>query len=162
LPERAGSVFGFQVAFCWRNTAIYGGLLLFGFLYGLARDRDTGWLRWLRRPVKLRTFFLLLLPMAADGVTHMLGVRDMSSNVPMDAWYGFLYTGGGSQVFTANWWLRIATGLLAALGAVWFAYPRINKMMHDSEALRLSYRRIALDSRDRETIEPPMSPVSPI
>jgi uncharacterized membrane protein len=142
-------VFGFQVAFCWRNTALYGGLLLFGVLYWVARDGNVTWLQWLRRPIKLRTFMLLLLPMVADGVTHMLGVRDMSSNVPMDAWYGFLYTGQGSQVFTANWWLRIVTGLLAALGAVWFAYPRINKMMHDSEALRQSYRQLATSSQEQ-------------
>ena len=52
LPERAGTVFGYQVAFCYRNTAIYGGFIVFGALYGLALlstlagkhgspDRDT-------------------------------------------------------------------------------------------------------------------------
>ena len=130
-------MFGFQVAFCWRNTALYGGLLLFSILYGLARDRDVGWLRWLKRPVRLRTFFLLLLPMVLDGFSHMFGLRDMGSNVPMDAWYGLLLR--GSQTFSFNWWLRIATALLAALGAVWFTYPRINKAMQQSEELRRSY-----------------------
>lgn len=119
-------MFGFQVAFCWRNTAIYGGTLLFGILYGLARDRNVSWLRWLRKPIGFWTFLVLLLPMALDGFTHLLGLRDMSEDVPMDLWYGALY-GSGSQVGSVNWWLRIITGLLAALGFVWFAFPRMNK-----------------------------------
>lgn len=129
------------MAFCWRNTAIYTGLVLFGVLYGLARDRNLRRLRWLRRPIKWWAFVLLLLPMAADGITHMLGLRDMSENVPMDMWYGWLYSNPGSQVFSPNWWLRIVTGLLAALGVVWFAFPRINRIVEESEALRQAYRR---------------------
>ena len=30
LPERAGSLFGYQVAWCWRNTAIYTSMFLAG------------------------------------------------------------------------------------------------------------------------------------
>lgn len=134
-------MFGYQVAFCWRNTAIYSGLFLFGVLYGLARDRNLRRLRWLLKPIKWWVFVLLLLPMAVDGITHMLGLRDMSENVPMDVWYGWLYGNPGSQVFSPNWWLRIITGLLAALGVVWFAYPRMNMAVEEGEALRRAYRQ---------------------
>ncbi|MDQ6693772.1 MAG: DUF2085 domain-containing protein [Chloroflexota bacterium] len=132
---------GYQVAFCWRNTAIYGGIFLFGLLYGLARDRNVRGLRWLRRPPRLWVSFLLVLPMGIDGITHMLGLRDMSENVPMDMWYGSLFTGGGSQVFSVNWWLRIVTGLLAALALVWFAFPRLQRGMDEAEEMRLHYRQ---------------------
>jgi len=138
LPERAGSVFGYQVAFCWRNTAIYAGLFAFSVLYGLARDRNISALNWLRKPIRLRTFLLMLSPMALDGFTHMFGLRDMVENVNMDMWYGSLLS--GSQVFSANWWLRMITGILAALGFVWYAFPRINKGIQDSEELRQEYR----------------------
>lgn len=138
-------MFGYQVAFCWRNTAIYGGLLLFSILYGLARDRNVAMLRWLKRPIRIWTFLLMLLPMALDGFTHIFGLRDMVENVNMDMWYGSLFS--GSQVFSANWWLRIITGMLAALGFVWFVFPRINKVVQDSEELHLSYRQYLASSR---------------
>lgn len=150
-------MFGYQVAFCWRNTAIYGGVLLFGVLYGLARDRDVSVLRWLKRPIRLWVFLLFLLPMALDGISHMLGLRDMAENVMMDMWYGSLFK--GAQVFSFNWWIRIFTGLLSALGFVWFAFARINKGMEQSEALRLAYRQqfAALASRPLEP--PPHQPL---
>lgn len=132
-------MFGYQVAFCWRNTAIYGGLLLFGILYGLARDRGIRWLGWVKRPVGLGGLVLFLLPMALDGSSHMLGLRDMSANVNMDMWYGTLLS--GSEVLSLNWWLRVITGLLAALGFVRFAFPRFDKAVQESEALRLAYRQ---------------------
>ncbi len=132
-------MFGYQVAFCWRNTAIYAGMLMFGILYGLARDRDIAMLRWLKRPIRVWTLLLMLLPMALDGFTHIFGLRDMVENVNMDMWYGSLFS--GSQVFSANWWLRILTGMMAALGIVWFLFPRINKGAQDSEELRVSYRK---------------------
>ncbi len=132
-------MFGYQVAFCWRNTAIYGGLFLFGILYGLARDRNIVALRWVRKPIPLWALILMLVPMAADGFTHIFGLRDMVENVNMDMWYGSLFS--GSQLFSANWWLRIITGLLAALGLVWFLFHRVNAGVAASEELRFSYQQ---------------------
>jgi uncharacterized membrane protein len=134
LPERAATLFGYQVAYCWRNTAIYTGLFLFGALYGLARDRHVSWLAWLPRSVPLWGFMLLLVPMALDGLSHMFGLRDSTLG---EQSFGSLLT--GSQVLSLNWFLRVFTGSLAALGAVWFAFPRINKAMQEAEALRLAY-----------------------
>ena len=132
-------MFGYQVAFCWRNTAIYSGALLFGILYGLARERDIPWLGWLKKPIRWWAFVLFLLPMAVDGFTHLLGLRDMGDNVSMDIWYGALYGAGGSQIFSLNWWLRIITGLLAALGVVWFAYLRLERAILEPEDQRRAY-----------------------
>jgi uncharacterized membrane protein/glutaredoxin len=147
LPERAANVLGYQVAFCWRDTSIYTGLLLFGLLYGLARDHNIGWLRWMRRPIRLWVFILFLVPMAVDGFTHMFGLRDMYGNPNMDIWYGLRLISMGSQMFSFNWWMRIITGLLAALGAVWFAYPRMNRAVEEAEALRQLYRQSAMVGR---------------
>src|SRR5438046_7321543 len=67
LPERAGSVFGYQVAFCYRNTALYGGAALFGAMYGLARDNRVPLFSWLKKPISWRWLVLFLLPLAIDG-----------------------------------------------------------------------------------------------
>jgi uncharacterized membrane protein len=150
LPERAGSVFGYQVGFCYRNTALYGGTAMFGAVYALARDHNVSWLKWLRRPVAWWGLVLLLLPMAADGVTHMLGLRD--SMMDMDATFGSFYV--GSQMWSLNWWLRVVTGLLAALGAVWFAFPRMDRTMDESEAMRMAYRMSEIRSQKSDVADP--------
>ena len=40
--------------------------------------------------------------------------------------------------------MRIVTRRLAALGVVWFASPRINKLMEQSEEVRRPYRELAV------------------
>ncbi len=138
LPERAGTVFGYQVAFCYRNTAIYAGVLAAGILFGLARDRNVSWLQWLRRPLAWYWFVLMLVPLLVDGVTHMFGLRDMLS-MDMDASFGSFYI--GSQAFSLNWWLRIITGGLAGLAVAWFAFPRMNQAAAESQAVQMAYRQ---------------------
>ena len=80
-------------------------------------------------------------------MTHLLGLRDdmMSVSGMSDPMYGSFLV--GSQVGSLNWWLRVLTGLLAALGAVWFAYPRMERTLEESEAMRLMYRQSAVNSR---------------
>jgi uncharacterized membrane protein/glutaredoxin len=143
LPERAGTVFGYQVAFCYRNTAIYGGFIVFGALYGLARDRHAPRLQWLRKPLPWWLFAAMLLPMAGDGLTHMLGLRDTMLDMTEEANFGMFTI--GSQPFSLNWWLRVITGFLAACGAVWFAFPRMDRAVAESEAQAQIYRMSALN-----------------
>lgn len=138
LPERAGTVFGYQVAFCYRNTAIYAGVLVAGLLFGLARDRNVSGLQWLRRPLRWYWFVLMLVPLLVDGVTHMFGLRDMLS-MDMDTSFGSFYI--GSQAFSLNWWLRIITGGLAGLAVAWFAFPRMNEAAAESQAVQQAYRQ---------------------
>jgi uncharacterized membrane protein len=123
-------------------------------MYGLGRDLNVQWLRGLRKAIPWWGLLLLLLPMMADGLTHMFGVRDAMLPPEMDASFGSFYI--GSQVFSFNWWLRIITGLTAALGAVWFAFPRMDRAVSDSEALRLIYQQSAANP------QPPVSGYQPV
>ena len=146
------------MAFCWRNTAIYSGTFLFGLLYSIARERKVPYLRWILRPLPFWGLILLVMPMALDGGTHLLGLRDMSENVNMDMWYSLLFSSSGSQVFSINWWLRIVTGLLAALGVVWFLFGRFDNAVKESEAMWRSYNyRYGYGRAQTETANEPAS-----
>lgn len=68
MPERSFFLFGYQMAYCQRDTAIYGGVLALGLLYGLVRRHI--------RPLSLRWAALLALPMAIDGFTQLFGLRE--------------------------------------------------------------------------------------
>ena len=156
LPERAATLFGYQVAFCWRNAAIYGGLFGFGLLYALSTRPPvssrgplavsaliTRHLAKLPRAIPLWAYMLTLAPLALDGFTHMLGLRDGLFNEP--TFGSFLV---GSQFLSLNWWLRISTGLLAAFGTVWFTFPRLDIYMTMTRVTRVRVR--------------PPSPMSPL
>jgi uncharacterized membrane protein len=138
LPERAATIFGYEVAQCIRCSALYGGMFLFGLAFGLARDRKVPWLQWLLRPLPWYLFLLFLVPILADGITHMAGIRVLS-DYTVQAQFGTFEI--GAHPFSFNWWLRIFTGLLAGLGAVWFAYPRMSRSMQESEEMRRAYQR---------------------
>jgi uncharacterized membrane protein len=84
---------GFKLALCQRDMALYGGLLVAGLLFGLVRKR--------LRPLKLWIFGLLLLPMAVDGVTQLLFLRE------------------------STWPLRSVTGGLVGVASVWLLYPHL-------------------------------------
>ena len=93
---------GYKMAFCERDFALYGGFLLMGLLYGLTRRY------W--RPLSWRWYFVSLLPMALDGGTQLVGLRE------------------------STWWLRLFTGALVAWTTVWALYPRMDQVMRDSLA----------------------------
>jgi uncharacterized membrane protein len=84
---------GFKMALCQRDMALYGGLLVAGLLFGLVRER--------LRPLKLWIFGLFLLPMAIDGFTQLLLLRE------------------------STWLLRVVTGGLVGVGSVWLVYPHL-------------------------------------
>jgi uncharacterized membrane protein len=148
LPERAAFIFGYQVAFCWRNSAIYSGLFGFGLLYALSTmpRRDSGGsggpsvrpghlpriLSRLPRAIPLWVFLLTLTPIALDGFSHMFGLRDNLFSNGTPTFGSFLV---GSQFLSLNWWLRVSTGLLAAFGMVWFTLPRLDKYLAMTTAI---------------------------
>jgi uncharacterized membrane protein len=129
VPERSAQLGGLPVCLCWRCTAIYGGSLLFGSIYAISRDRNIDWLAWLRRPVSLVVMLLFGLPLILDGATHALGFRTgIADAYSSDFWLSW-------QAFSADWWLRIVTALVATVGAVKFLCPRLDKLGYEYEKL---------------------------
>jgi uncharacterized membrane protein len=95
LPHRSFFLFGSQVAICERDVAIYGAIGLTGLLFALV---GRSW-----RPLPWRWYFALLIPIAVDGTTQALGIRESS------------------------WELRLATGTLFGVATVWLAYPHLER-----------------------------------
>lgn len=92
---------GWKVAFCQRDVAIYGSILLAGFAYGLVRRRWQGW------KLPFRYYLLFLVPMGIDGILQLVGVHE------------------------SNWVLRSVTGAIFGVGSVLFAYPYLDEGMRD-------------------------------
>lgn len=88
---------GYKMAFCQRDLALYGSLLVGGLIFALTR-------RWLR-PLPWKVYILFLLPMALDGGTQLIRLRE------------------------STWALRLITGTLAGLATVWALYPRVDEAL---------------------------------
>jgi len=88
---------GYKVALCQRDVAIYGAFLLAGLLYARLRPRIPH--------LPLGLYLLLVFPMALDGLTQLIGLRE------------------------STWLLRTVTGALFALGSVWLAYPFLERAL---------------------------------
>jgi uncharacterized membrane protein len=96
---------GYKVAFCERDAAMYGSILLAGLVFGMVRGSWAGRRRVPKLP--LRAYALFLLPMAIDGFTQLFGLRE------------------------STWALRLVTGILFGFGTVWLAYPYVQDAMDD-------------------------------
>ncbi len=93
------SEIGYKVALCQRDVAIYGAVFFAGVIFAFVRS-------WLK-PLPIKWFILLALPMAIDGGTQLIGLRE------------------------SNWLLRTLTGGLFGMAAVWWAYPYVQAAMND-------------------------------
>ncbi len=102
LIERAfigNAEIGWKVALCQRDVAIYAGVLAAGLSYALVRDRT--------KPLPFKLFVLLAIPIALDGGTQLIGLRE------------------------SNWILRTLTGALFGVAAVYLAYPYVQEAMQE-------------------------------
>ena len=68
LPSHSWFPFGYQMAYCQRDTAIYGAMLLGGLAYARQRYWTRGLPWW--------GYALLSLPIAIDGGAAVLGIRE--------------------------------------------------------------------------------------
>ena len=121
---------GWKVAWSDRMVSMYTGLLAAGLLYAALRRQ--------LKPLPWWGFLLLALPMALDGGTHLLsdlagighGFRDSNAWLAAltgNAWPAAFYAGDAFGSFNSG--MRLMTGLLFALGAVWFAYPHLEAQL---------------------------------
>jgi uncharacterized membrane protein len=129
------SSMGWKVAWSDRMVSMFSSILVFGWLWWPIRRKI--------RPLKMTGVLLLMLPMAIDGITHMISdVSGLHSGFRFtNEWLAVLTQNSlpasfyiGDAIGSFNSWLRLITGLLFGLSMVWFGFPIID------EAISLSRR----------------------
>ncbi len=124
---------GWKVAWSDRMISFYTSIWLFAVAWVPLRHKA--------KPLSWWMFGLLLVPIVLDGGTHAVsdlagighGFRD--SNVwlaaltqhSLPAWF---YAGDALGSF--NSWMRLISGLLFGIGAVWYAFPYIEEAARDT------------------------------
>ena len=120
------SELGWKVGWSDRMVFMYSSIILWGIIFYYPFHRKLKRLPWWG-------FVLLLLPMAIDGGTHFIsdivggiGEGFRYSNLWLSALTGNTFTATfyvGDALGSFNSWMRFLTGLLFALGVVWFVFP---------------------------------------
>lgn len=100
IPAHSFYVLGHQLGMCARNFSIYTAMFIGSLAFVLSKKRLPGIPWWL--------WVLMMIPMALDGTTQMVGLRE------------------------STWELRVITGTLFGLGNVWFVLPFIQKTLRES------------------------------
>jgi len=100
---------GYKIALCQRDLGIYGGILLFGLLYGVTGKRIPGlpWYLWL---------VLGILPVAIDGLSQLI------SQPPLTI----------LPYRESTWYFRSLTGFLFGFMTAWFGYPLLEDSMKET------------------------------
>jgi uncharacterized membrane protein len=125
---------GWKVAWSDRMVSFYFMVPVFGLVYALLRAVGVR-----VKPISWLVLAVLLAPIAVDGATHALndvlagmtgaGFRDTNAWLALltgNAFPGFY---AGDQLGTFNWWARLITGLLAALGLAFFTLPWLEQLV---------------------------------
>lgn len=102
---------GYKVAFCERDVAIYGGILVFGLLFAVTGKRlhSLPWYIWI---------IFGMIPMGIDGASQLPSL--IATNIP---WL---------PIRESTPLLRTITGLLFGMTTAWFGFPLIEETMRDS------------------------------
>lgn len=107
--DRSFHVMGEPLAFCQRDLAIFVGAIVATVVFGALRHRVAV------SPLPLAVTVLAAMPMALDGSTQLLGLRE------------------------SNWELRVVSGSLFALGIAWFTLPYLERgfarLVNDARAV---------------------------
>jgi uncharacterized membrane protein len=92
-------VIGYKMTVCQRDFATYAAMWLAGLAFISMRRR--------LRPLSLKVFALLCLPLAVDGFGQLFGIWDSTP------------------------WRRVISGALFGAACIWLAYPHIEAGMKD-------------------------------
>ncbi len=98
MPSRSWYILGEKMAYCQRDALIYPMIFLAGVAYGWRRSI---------RPLPILWYLVLILPIAVDGTTQALMLRESTPE------------------------LRAITGALFGVATVWLCYPRVQKVMDE-------------------------------
>ena len=124
---------GWKVAWSDRMVSLFTSLFIFGVVYALLRKK--------LKPLPLWGFALLALPMALDGGSHLIsdlagigqGFRDSNAWLAVLTQHALPATFyAGDALGSLNSWLRLITGTLFGLGAVWALYPLVHASLTDA------------------------------
>ncbi len=116
---------GYKVAFCQRDVAIYGGMLVFGLLFAATnrRLRPLHWILWI---------LIGCVPIALDGFSQLF------SQIP------------GLDFFPyreSSPLLRTLTGFLFGFTTAWFGFPLLEESMTETRVVVATRKaRVSLDS----------------
>ena len=124
------SEMGWKVAWSDRMVSMFTSMFVFGVLWRPLR-------RWLK-PLPWWGLVLFLLPMAVDGMSHLIsdlygigqGFRDSNAwlaNLTNTAFPPGFYAGDAWGSFNSS--MRLLTGILFGLGIVWFGFPYLDDVL---------------------------------
>jgi len=107
---------GYKIALCQRDIAIYGAIILFGFIFAITGRRlpPLHWAAWL---------FIAIAPMGLDGFSQLfsqLGIPFIDQLLPY-------------RESTPT--LRVITGFLFGFGTAWFGLPYVEESMRETREL---------------------------
>jgi len=106
-------IIGYKVALCERDVAIYGAIIIFGFLFALFQRKipPLNWAIWLLfaiGPIGLDGFSQLLSQLPIDQISAILPYRESTPT------------------------LRVLTGFLFGFGTAWFGLPYVEESMRET------------------------------
>ncbi len=142
---------GWKLGWSDRMVSFYTSVWIFGALWCPIRRR--------LKPLPVRAFALLLLPMVVDGGSHMVsdiagigrGFRDSNLWLAMltqNARPASFYAGDALGSFNST--MRLITGVLAGLGIVWLAFPFIyNAQVLNRRLEQLDYGKVLEQIKSR-------------
>lgn len=112
---------GYKVAYCERDVAIYGGMLLFSIIFtGTGRKiKAIPWYVWLVAGI---------LPIGLDGVSQLPALLSLNLSL--------------LPVRESTPLLRTATGMLFGITTAWYGLPLFEETMRESKAIL--YKKFAL------------------
>jgi len=117
---------GFKVAFCERDVAIWGSILLFGLIFAISKRKIKGihWLLWI---------LVGLAPIGLDGFSQLIS----QLNLP--------FLSGILPYRESTPYIRTLTGILFGSMTAWYGYPTIEDAMADTR--RILTKKIAIVTR---------------
>lgn len=135
---RGNEVFGWKVAWSDRMVYMYGSLWIISAVYWVL-SRHRAW-----KPLPIWLFALLLVPMAADGITHLLSDGSgLAAGFRYDnAWLAALTNNSlpdsfyrGDALGSFNSLMRLITGVLFAVATAGLALPFLDQEMTRTESV---------------------------